>query len=664
MGRALRPVMPDPVLVRCLLAVAVVTVVAVLWGPAGSATAVGGAAAVAGAAALRDSPRNRIPLVVGISFLLGVAVLLGAATAAYPWVFVAVVAVWCFAAAMPWALGANAGLTTTASAALLVIAVPATPSWSTTLGTAGLAVLGGLLQAGLVAAFPPRRWLRQRDALTAAYQSLADDARAYTVTDRRPPEPDDSALVTLRSAFADLDGQPRRRPAQYRSWYALPERISATLRELAAADGMTAVLEAAADTLAAVADSGSDAGPRADAAIQRLDSAVEQIDGTHAPLAQRLAVQCHEAVAIRLGDFVPSTPDIVRLRRPELRTSLSAAIQLMRDHIRWRSPVFRHSLRLSGAVTFAVALERYADAVHNPWLPLAVLLVLRPETAHTYTRCAGRLAAAVVALAVTASLLAALHPPAVLLAAVAVLMIGLTVAVAHHGYLAMTAALVTAVAFLLAVSDVGTAPPVTEQVLGVLVGGALAVLAHVVLPDDELTRLEQRAGELLKTEIDYVATVIKAYLHVLPAPSETLATAWQRAFRARAAFEAACGAARLESRELRHWLRAYRTALNGITASCSTLETDLPISPPMVHNSEFFLAVDAYLESLSGDLPTPDTPWVIDTTELNSADRRLRDAVPRHGLDKASARVLAAEIGAITRNLTTIAVTAGPTAAR
>ncbi|BBX16384.1 hypothetical protein CRI77_23065 [Mycolicibacterium duvalii] len=662
MGRALRPVIPDPVLLRCLLGVAAVTVPAAIWGPPGSAYAAGGAAAVAAAAALRDSPRNRIPLVAGISLMLGGAVLVGALTSAYPVLFIVVVALWCFGAAMPWALGTNAGLITTASAALLASAAPVPPTWSTTLGAAALAVLGGLVQAGLVAAFPPRRWRTQRDALTAAYRSLADDARAYSMSGG-PVDRDDTALIALRSAFCDLDGQTTRRPAQYRSWYALPERISATLRDAAESTSTGEVLDAAADTLGAVADSGRGAGAQADAAIQRLDGAVEQVDGPAATVAQRLAVQCHEAVAIRLGDFVPSAPDIVRLRRPELRTSLRSGLDLMREHIRWRSPVLRHALRLSGAVAVAVALERFADPVHNPWPALAVLMVLRPETAHTYTRCAGRLAASVAALAVGSALLLTLHPPAAASAVIAVLLVGVAFAGAQYGYLAVTAAVAGAAVFLLAGAGVGTEASLGDQLLGALVGGALAVLAHVVLPDDELTRLEQRAGELLKTEIDYVATVIRAYLHVLPNSSETLASAWQRAFRARAAFEAASGAARLDSPELRNWLRAYRTALNGITASCSTLETNMPPAPPATQ-SDFAVAVEAYLESLSGDPPTPDTPWVIDTAELTAADRRLRDAAPRHGLDKGSARVLAAEVRAITRNLTTIAVTAGPTAAR
>ena len=81
-----------------------------------------------------------------------------------------------------------------------------------------------------------------------------------------------------------------------------------------------------------------------------------------------------------------------------------------------------------------------------------------------------------------------------------------------------------------------------------MIGGALAVLAHVVVPDDAFIRLQQRAGELLKTEIDYAATVIKAFVHDLDHPADALAAAWQRAFRARAAFEAAAGATRMESR--------------------------------------------------------------------------------------------------------------------
>ena len=87
----------------------------------------------------------------------------------------------------------------------------------------------------------------------------------------------------------------------------------------------------------------------------------------------------------------------------------------------------------------------------------------------------------------------------------------------------------------------------TDRLIATLIGGALAVLVHVALPDHSLIRLRQRAGELLKTEIEYAATVVKAFVHGLDHPGEALAAAWERAFRARAAFEAAAGATTSDS---------------------------------------------------------------------------------------------------------------------
>ena len=81
-----------------------------------------------------------------------------------------------------------------------------------------------------------------------------------------------------------------------------------------------------------------------------------------------------------------------------------------------------------------------------------------------------------------------------------------------------------------------------DRLMATLIGGALAVLAHVALPDHSLDPAAAAGGELLKTEIDYAATVIKAFVHRLDHPEEALAAAWERAFRARAAFEAAAGA--------------------------------------------------------------------------------------------------------------------------
>jgi hypothetical protein len=244
------------------------------------------------------------------------------------------------------------------------------------------------------------------------------------------------------------------------------------------------------------------------------------------------------------------------------------------------------------------------------------------------------------------------QPTGLAAAILAVAFLGVTYAVSVFGYIAVSAAIATTIVFLLAITGVSMA--ISDLLFATVIGGAVAVLAHVVLPDDGMVRLRQRAGELLKTEIDYAATVIKAFVHDLDHPADALAGAWQRAFRARSAFEAATGATRVESRDLRRWLRSYRAALNSVTSSCTALEASLPTHPSTALSREFVLAVDDYVEALRGDPPSPAKPWSIDTTQLAAANQRLR-AVHIES-DGGAARVLVAEVGTITRSLSDIAV--------
>lgn len=669
-GLALRPVMPDlAAMLRSLVGVAVIAAIAVRWGPPGSATAAVGAAAIAGATALVDSPRHRVPLVLLVSALTGLAVLLGALSSAYSPVFVVVVGMWCLSASMLWALGGSAGLVGAAAGALLVTAPSVAPTAASALGATALAVAGGLLQAIVIALWPPQRWRAQRAALIAAYRTLAADARKLSVGAGSGVDDfavDAGPLIALHEAFTVVDGSHPRRPAEHRSWYALPARVAATLTDLAGvsrSEELSRVLAEAADTLAAIADTGRTGRVGTDVAISRFDSVARAVTGPESAAVQRLSIMLHEAAAMRLGDFVPTTPDAVRFRRPELRTSARSAVDLLRSQLAWHSPVLRHAVRLGVAVALGCAIERYAHAGQSHWIPLTILMVLRPETAHTYTRCIGRVAGTAAGMIVASAVLLVLNPGVAISAVLAVLAIGVAFTVSGFGYVAVSAAVTAAAVFLIDAGRAGPPAAISDSLLATLVGGALAVVAHVVFPDDALTRLAQRAGELLKTEIDYAATVIKAYVHELDDPTEALTAAWQRAFRARAAFEAATGAMRLESRDLRHWLRSYRTALNAVTSSCTTLEAHLPVRPAG-GDREFVLAVDEYVEALWGDPPTAASPWTVDCAELAAADQRLREAVPSHGPGDGSARVLVAEVASITRSLSAIAVSSGPTSAR
>lgn len=656
---ALRLSTPDAgAVVRSLIGVLAVTAVALAAGSGATAMWTLGGAIIASAIALQRSPGGRVPLVMAGSVELAIAVLLGSLFGGHSVVFIVIVALWCFAAGMQWSLGANAGLVASAASALLVLAPPAPVNLAQSVLAPALVIIAGVVQAVLIAVWPPRRWRVQREGLTRAYRSLAGDAR--NVAADCTATVDDAPLTWLREVFAD--SQVSQRPRAYHGGYRLPERIAGTLASLrstadrdnstdggqtsAAEAGLPQLLSAAAVLLDAIADHGHTARRDAEHALVRVRTAAAAVTGPEAALAQRLCEQLREAAVLRFG----------QLHRPDLIGSLASAPAVVRSHLSWTSPILRHAIRLSVTTALAVAAARYGGLEHGYWMPLAVVVVLRPETAHTYTRCAGRIAGLAVGI-VVASVLTLLWQPGPIASTVcAVMFVGIAYAVSQFGYLAVGATVGAIVIFTVGAGATAPWAGHTDRLFAVMIGGAFAVMAHVALPDHALIRLRQRAGELLMTEIDYAALVIKAFVHEIDHPAEVLSAAWQRAFRARAAFEAAWGATSLDPPILRRWLRSYRTALNSVTSACTTLENSLPTHPSSALDGEFVAAVDDYVEALRGAPPSPAVPWSLDTAELSTALRRVHNVASTLSPDNGAARILIGELATITRSLEEIAI--------
>ena len=668
-GRHLRLTLYAAGAVARRLAGVVVVIVVSGWmiSPAAAVSA-GAAAIVAGASALQDSPRNRFPTVVVVSLEMALAVLLGSLTEGSNIAFVVVTALWCVAAGMHWAISANAGLVAAAGAALILITVPTAHTLGSVSATAALALIGGLSQAVLIGVWPQRRWRTQRQALTRAYLALAADADRIAVDPdtRIDPEP----LIRLRDAFTVSEVLAKRRPPIYRGWYSLPERIAESLASLAPHTGddtVVRVLHSASELLVTVAHARRHSRTELGYATGQLDGAAGAVQGTAREAALRLSTQLREAVELRFGQFEPE--QVAQLGRTGVPDALTAGAELVRSQLNRSSPILRHTVRLTAATAVGVTLWRFGAMRHGVWVPLTVLMVLRPETAHTYTRCVARIGGTAAGVAGAALLASLAEPSAPAAALLAVGFLALGYLTAEYSFLGVNTAIAGALVFLIGTAGPGGADAIGDQLLAVVTGGGLAVAVHVLVPDNALVRLRQRAGELLKTEIDYAATVVRAFVHDLDHPKEQLESAWGRAVSARAAFEATAGATGTESGPLRRWMRSYRAALNSVTTSCAALEAHLPPHPPPQLNREFVAAVDDYVKALCGEPATPAAPWSVDTDALLAASAGVRDAAASLTDAHAAERLLVGEIATITGVVTEIATrdiglsSPGPTSA-
>ncbi|MER8185980.1 FUSC family protein [Kitasatospora sp. NPDC094015] len=583
---------PEPVpVLRSLLGLVLVVTAALACGSPAAAAGAGSGAAVAGAVALPPDPRGRLRPVLGVSVAMGAATLVGAVTAPYAAAFVAAATLWSFGAGMLWALGAGAGAVAAASGVLLVGSAALAPTLGHTLGAAALATGGGLVQAALVALLPAhpraapqwtsdrataRRWSTQRDALAAAYRALAAHARALTTDPRASVDP--APPAALREAFTLTDRQAARRPPAFRGLYGLPERLGPTLTAVArptaepgAPDDVRGLLHRAADLLDALADGRREA---ATSALTALDAQLRHT-GPRRQQDRRLAEQLGEAIDLAFGGLSPGPEEVERVRRPDLRTGLATAVRTITAQRSTTSPVLRHALRLAAATGAACAIARGAELAHGYWIALTVLMVLRPETSRTYGRCLARLAGNAVGVLLATAILVSARPGPGAEAALAVASIGCAYLLSRTGYLALSASVAAAIVFLVATTGADGSTTVTDRLAATAIGGALAVLAHLLLPDRGEERLRERIREAAAAHRRYARAASAAHARPGRATTTELRDARRAAARTRGELDAVASQvpgtvrARLRTDEI-------RTVLDRLRAAGALLETAAP----------------------------------------------------------------------------------------
>lgn len=490
-------------------------------------------------------PRVRAMLVACV--VIGISAVVGVLVGSITWLFVLLMALAGFVAGMLVALGPAA----------LVIGLQAIVALSISsnfhlppllaLETGALLMAGGLLQTAVaLAPWPFSRYRYEREALASAYRALA--ALAGQLSDAGLGLRASEALVqagrTLVNSVPRFGAGPAGETFQAlldKGWGIVEELIAlAELRErLPSREGrdqakraVDELTQAAAALLSALAGGltahrlpvGVDEPPRqmkqALKALclaqtgERFAGVVEQ--GTLAAALERaeaLSGQVRSALAI--GSEWLQTGESGAKGAGE---RYPAALQpqnpqaILRANLTLQSMVFRHALRLSVTLAAAAILYKTLPLQRGYWIPLTVVIVLRPDFTGTLTRGLILSAGTLLGAALVDLLIAAVHPgPWGLVVLVAVLMFAALVV--FQASFAVYTVLLTG--YIVSLVDLAGTPPLVAAAAraeNALIGAGLAMAAILLWPAWERAQAPQHLADLLEAEGHYTLLILRGYL--------------------------------------------------------------------------------------------------------------------------------------------------------
>lgn len=422
------------------------------------------------------------------------------------------------------------------------------------------ALCGGALQIVLVAVtWPLQRFPVERQASSAAYRHLAAHVRSLASDPSALLDP--TALDELRSAL--LETQPLGDQAAAAAYQALAdeaERIrleaasvararariarASTVgtaaeqsRALDAAHHLDAAVMASAHMLAGAADALHDGRSlvadledreRFRTAIENLraiaDStehseraiATQAVGGLTALAGQLRAVARLSAVAAgerrsAPGTATTGTPARAPWRPPPRAGTTGGHLESVRANLTLTSEAFRHALRVSVTLAVAVAVSRLFPLGHGYWLPMTVMIVLKPDFAATFSRGLARSVGTLLGAGLVTLFLAGVRPSTAGLIALTVAFYAISVAVLRANYVIYSVGIASLVVALLAFTGSPAPSLAADRAFYTVIGAALALLAYVAWPTWERTRVPDRLADLVEIDGHYGAALLHAW---------------------------------------------------------------------------------------------------------------------------------------------------------
>ena len=551
-----------------------------------------------------------------------IAIFLGAITGHRNVEAVFVATAWAFIAGMLVAVGTTAADVGVISLVLLVVyaAQPLTPRQAAEAGA--LALCGGLLQTALsIALWPVRRYDPERRALGNLFLELAGAAGEPTQAANAPPAT--TATTQAQDAINALGRDSSLESVRFRALLSQAERLRLSVMMLArlrlrmqrenpdhpAIDAVGRYLENAAEILRGIGEAlfnDKRIGLEADRVVLGV-ALTYQIRAQHGSGSRAAffdaVLQDAQFQMDALSGQLRAIIDLANNATPEgaaayekkekqqpLWLRFGGAVATLHANLNFRSAVFRHALRLSFAMAVGDALGRDFDWRRSYWIPMTIVLVLKPEFAVTFTRGVLRITGTILGLLLATALFHFLP----IHVATEIILIGVFtflmrwIGPANYGVFAV---LISAlVVLLLTINGVSPKEVIVARGLNTAAGGVLALLAYVAWPTWERARVGDNVAAMLRAYRKYFAGVAKSYIEKENGESASIERHRQNARTARTNLEASVERLAAEPGTTPDQIRRINAMLassHRFAHAIMALEAGLPLTPPVPAREEF-----------------------------------------------------------------------------
>jgi len=475
--------------------------------------------------------------------LCAVAVFAGAISGNRHLVGVLIACAWAFLAGMVVSISTTAGdLGVISTVSLLVYAAqPLTARQAAYSGV--LALGGGLLQTGLsIAMWPVSRYEPERRALASFYSELArsTEVPAQTATTLPAAQSSGAAETALSSLGRDttLEG------LRYRALLSQAERLQLGLLTLSRlrvrlerespAHLCVEILEryflATGKMLRSIRDSLLTGKPveAAGAALSALEAISKELSeagaGSSASFLSAVLREARYQMAALNGQLRAAaelashaTPvgqrEFAKLDEGQpWWLKFQGGLATLRANLNLQSAAFRHAVRLAICVAIGDLVGRGFDWQRSYWLPMTVVLVLKPDFTSTFTRGVLRIAGTIAGLFLATGLLHFLPQTTELLIVQILVFTFLLRWVGPANYGIFAIAVSALIVQLVTILGVSPSAVIWARGINTAAGGCLALVAYWIWPTWERAGVSEQIAAVLDAYREYFHVLTQAYL--------------------------------------------------------------------------------------------------------------------------------------------------------